>query len=83
MKPNLIGQRFGRLVVVKKGRLTKYKLQRWECVCDCGGTSTPTTRSLRAGTQSCGCLNKQILAGRSRRLGRINSLDQFDEDLIR
>jgi hypothetical protein len=55
---DLIGQRFGKLVVVgrtNKGK--KSKSVRWECMCDCGNTSFPTTAHLRnSGITSCGCM---------------------------
>lgn len=52
---NLIGQRFGRLVVeeiIKKGAY-------WLCKCDCGNTKIAKCSSLLKGkTKSCGCLYK-------------------------
>ena len=55
-KLNLIGERFGRLIVIdtapNKGRRTQ-----WRCMCDCGNEYIGLTESLRAGKlQSCGCL---------------------------
>lgn len=53
---DLMGQRFGRLVVVsyagsKKGRAV------WHCKCDCGNEIEVFSSYLRTGdTQSCGCL---------------------------
>jgi len=54
---NLIGQRFGRLIVLgpigKSGR----KRILWLCQCDCGGKITVEAGRLRGGnTRSCGCL---------------------------
>lgn len=61
---DLVGQRFGRLLVVKKadtqGR-TKYI-----CYCDCGNSKAIFAQSLKSGnTKSCGCLNKEKLSERS------------------
>lgn len=58
-KINLIGQRFGRLVVIdtapNKGRRTQ-----WKCRCDCGNEHIGLTESLRSGKlQSCGCLRAE------------------------
>jgi len=59
-KPNLIGQRFGRLVVIKEMGRTKCQKVLWHCICDCKGTAMPTTGALRSGqTQSCGCLHRE------------------------
>ena len=57
---DLIGQRFGRLTVIKRVDecVTHGKDAHWICRCDCGKTiSTPTTHTLRQGkSTSCGCL---------------------------
>lgn len=54
---NLEGERFGRLLVIKK---TKKRDKSggiyWECKCDCGNLVDVVSRSLRFGnTKSCGC----------------------------
>lgn len=56
-----IGQRFGRLIVVKiKGRSARGKLI-WSCRCDCGKTHDSESGSLhRGGTKSCGCLRDEV-----------------------
>lgn len=52
-KLNLIGNRFGRLTVIKK--LETDNGVYWECKCDCGGTHAVTTGHLRSGhTTGCG-----------------------------
>lgn len=59
VKKNIVGQRFGKLTVVKE---SKYKSPHhlntyWDCICDCGNTTTVNGSYLRTGiTQSCGCL---------------------------
>ena len=52
---NLTGQQFGRLTVT--GRAANGSaLARWECVCDCGGSSVAYGHHLRGGRKkSCGC----------------------------
>lgn len=60
-KPNLTGQRFGALVVLREGErrpsVTGYGHLAWFCQCDCGGSTTVITANLTKGrTQSCGCL---------------------------
>lgn len=58
---NIVGLRFGRLVVQHivdgVGQKTVY-----QCTCDCGNTHTVKYRNLMAGTKSCGCLHKESLA---------------------
>ena len=52
---NIIGERFGSLVVIKYvGSLRGHAS--WECRCDCGNTIITDSGSLRAGYRtSCGC----------------------------
>jgi hypothetical protein len=61
---DLLGQRFGRLIVTRRvedvvnseGR--RYIM--WYCECDCGGNKIITTCSLTGGiTKSCGCISKE------------------------
>jgi hypothetical protein len=72
-KLNLVGQRFGKLVVLsedgKSG--TNYK---WLCKCDCGGTVSVIGSALKIGnTKSCGCTKKEILHNRNYKHGCRNS----------
>lgn len=58
------GERYGRLVVLKRGpdKILKSgrKVVQWECLCDCGNTTLVATTSLGGGlTKSCGCLNDE------------------------
>ncbi len=62
---NLIGLRFGRLIVVAQAKSTKGK-RRWECECDCGNKSITTTYQLKNGkAKSCGCLGRELTRERS------------------
>lgn len=55
LERDLTGMRFGRLTVVCRAPNKSGKV-RWECVCDCGGTSQVQTFNLIFGmTHSCGC----------------------------
>lgn len=65
---NLIGMRFGRLVVVEKlprrrsdtGRLIP---QEWRCKCDCGEEKIAQSGPLVYGKiKSCGCMQKEMYA---------------------
>ena len=58
---NLIGQRFGRLVVVEKTNLRQHRSIVWKCQCDCGNEHYTYTNILTSGQcQSCGCLQKEL-----------------------
>ena len=54
---DLTGQRFGQLVVARRAEKSAGSGQaRWECICDCGGTTITHGSNLRRGqTTSCGC----------------------------
>jgi len=60
--PNLIGARFGRLVVI--ARLPNQRRHTyWRCVCDCGNTADVAARHLVGDgkhTRSCGCLRAGV-----------------------
>lgn len=56
-KLNLVGQRFGRLVVLRAFESDARGNSRWLCQCDCGNQYIGHAYRLRrGGTQSCGCL---------------------------
>lgn len=61
ISPDLIGRRFGKLIVVEKLQASRGGSVLWRCLCDCGNESSVSTRHLnRNGTtvRSCGCLRK-------------------------
>lgn len=69
---DLIGQRFGRLVVLERAddeidkKSGKHKT-RWLCQCDCGNKKIVRGASLTSGrVKSCSCLHKEV----SRKLGK-------------
>lgn len=52
----MIGQRFGRLVVLERAE-SNGRQAKWKCQCDCGRISTPFGFSLKSGdSKSCGCV---------------------------
>jgi hypothetical protein len=57
----LIGMRFGRIIVVSlAGRHKTRGTMTYNCMCDCGRTSTVLKYNLTCGiTKSCGCLQKE------------------------
>lgn len=59
---DLVGQRFGRLVVAEKAGVLK-KQTAWRCVCDCGAEVFVPAGYLRSGnTKSCGCLHRDTVS---------------------
>ena len=59
---DLVGNRYGRLVVLEKAQSDKHSHTRWLCQCDCGNQKIVDGGSLKKGlTKSCGCLKKEKL----------------------
>ena len=57
--PSLIGQRFGRLLVVATAK-SKHNRARWTCLCDCGKQCEAVGKTLKKGKKrSCGCLRRE------------------------
>lgn len=58
---DLSGQKFGRLTVAARG-----EGRRWSCLCACGASVSVLSYNLKSGdTQSCGCLQRELVAARS------------------
>lgn len=56
---DLIGRRFGRLLVIAEAGRGPDRRRRWLCTCDCGNMTTTDTSKLSSGnTRSCGCLHR-------------------------
>lgn len=70
---DITGQRFGRLVAVKRSeQKSRNGTAFWECVCDCGGKINLRLDQLTTGkARSCGCLFKESVSEN----GKLNSLD--------
>lgn len=67
---DLLGQRFGRLVVVGRAGSNAHKKALWQCECDCGDKVTLLGASLLSGrSASCGCLRIEGLVKKSTRHG--------------
>jgi len=58
---DLLGQRFGKLLVIKITNERKYKSVVWKCKCDCGNYALLSSDCLvRGKTKSCGCQRNLI-----------------------
>lgn len=70
---DLTGQRFTRLVVIKRlPNLISPKGSKviWDCLCDCGKVHTASSRDLTSGdTKSCGCLKREKAAVEAKKMG--------------
>jgi hypothetical protein len=65
---NLIGRRFGRLIVSSSAGASKGRTN-WNVVCDCGETLTVLSSNLITGrTKSCGCYARELSKIRMQRL---------------
>lgn len=61
MVENLVGKKFGRLLVVEKFGKNKHGETLWKCVCDCGNERIICNGNLKRGNyKSCGCYSKEI-----------------------
>ena len=88
---DLIGQRFGQLVVQSRTRLNGRSA--WCCLCDCGVTTTVSQSNLLAArVQSCGCLKRAasqrrarllLWKGQKRTLEELASLTGVPKEVIR
>lgn len=72
-KKNIIGERFGRLTVLKEAGRSAGGQVLWLCQCDCGKETTVVSSKLINGTtQSCGCLQRER-AAESHKINLANS----------
>lgn len=71
---DLIGKKFGRLIVLERADKTPGAQQRWKCLCDCGKETFVTTGHLRSGhTSSCGCLGLERATASKVKHGQSNT----------
>lgn len=61
----LVGQKFGRLLVLENVGRSSHNRLLWRCGCDCGNEITVASSNLLNGnTRSCGCLHRQEVTER-------------------
>jgi len=84
LSENLVGKRFGKLVVLKKSK-SKFNKAHWLCKCDCGKETIASTSGLKSGhTQSCGCYQDEVASNThfidlsGRRFGRLLVIKRAD-----
>ncbi len=60
-KIDLLGQRFGRWLVIEEAENTTRGTAQWKCLCDCGNVRIVRANDLRQGKSiSCGCYNTEV-----------------------
>jgi hypothetical protein len=65
---DLTGQRFGRWTVMHQTGFASNGKALWGCECTCGTRRIVRGDNLRSGeSKSCGCLNRELAAARTRR----------------
>jgi len=70
------GQKFGRLMVVRRGPTSNSGHIRYICKCDCGKEKTVSGAALKTGnTQSCGCFLHDVLEKRNTKHGLSRTAD--------
>lgn len=75
LKYDLIGKRFGRLVVIAQAEKKVYpcgaQMRQWKCRCDCGNETIVNTGALTSGnTKSCGCIQREKIGAQNRSHGK-------------
>ncbi len=76
----LVGQKFGRLTVVKRAGSTAAKKKLWLCICDCGNERRIPAGDLRGGKSvSCGCFKKEMAASIKFRHGQAKAGNETRE----
>jgi hypothetical protein len=63
-KINLVGENFGKLLVIEEKGINKWGNSLFLCRCDCGGQKVIPSANLREGrTKSCGCMSSKHRIG--------------------
>lgn len=67
---DLLGQKYGRLLVVERVTSNAHGQATWRCVCDCGRTAMVVASKLKLNkTQSCGCIKREKTTARNYKHG--------------
>ena len=71
---DLVGKKYGRLVVIEYAYRNPRGKSMWKCKCDCGNTKVVLGTHLTSGhTTSCGCYNEEVIKGRNTTHGMSNT----------
>ena len=79
-KQDLIGKRFGKLIVLEKSHNRRNRQALWVCQCDCGNLCEKPTGQLNSGfATSCGCSWRQPAVHKGDRFGRLVAVRPTDK----
>ena len=70
---DLVGKRFGRLVVLSQAGRDKNGRMLWLCQCDCGNKVKVSGGALKRTTKSCGCYRRDYMSKRQKIHGKRNT----------
>lgn len=78
---DILGKRFGKLVVINRTDDKKDRYYLWRCKCDCGNTTFINQSLLKRGLMtSCGCGRGEVMRDRERLRNEILSKYEIDEE---
>lgn len=79
---DLVGKRFGRLLILEEIQERKHDGKQYRCKCDCGNTCIVQSYNLKKGlTKSCGCLAKEQRA-KNLGYGRAKAIEKRQNAMI-
>ena len=81
-KKDLVGQKYGRLTVIKDSGIRSNGRVKWVCKCTCGNIINVNSLNLQSGhTKSCGCLQKDQTLNYHRNQGHFIKEDHTQEEI--
>jgi hypothetical protein len=80
---NMIGQKIGKLTVIKLVKKQNNSRAYWLCKCDCGNETVVCGKDLRNGnTKSCGCLNQDKIIEYNKKQRKLNNYEELEDCYI-
>jgi hypothetical protein len=74
---DIAGQRFGRLVAVRRESIVSGKASKWIFRCDCGNQKAIVMTYVRRGeSQSCGCIRREDISRRAKTMNRKHGMSR-------
>lgn len=82
---SLVGNKYGKLTVIKRAENDRFNQVQYKCLCDCGGIAIVSANNLRNGiTNSCGCLKSkgEMIINHWLQKHKINFVSQYSHKEI-
>ena len=76
---DVLGERFGKLLVLKKTDKRENRHVVWKCLCDCGNITYVSSQGLLGGTKSCGCSSTSALDLAGKRFGKLVAIEPTEK----